>query len=516
MNPIASRLPLAAVGLAGLLLLTPPFLNLAQHQWQQAEYGYAPFLALVSLFLFWLRGRDLRWTPDAGFPWLGVGLLSLGAVGYAIGHSQHIELIEMGCIIPLLAGALAISGGRAALYQLRFPLFFLIFLLPYPGWIIDSLTTPLKEWISQGAEWLLHGAGYPVARDGVVLGLGPYMLLVADACSGLHSLIFLLALGLLYLDLTGPRGRWINALLISSLLPIAVFANLVRVLILLLITYHFGDGVGQSYWHGIAGVVVFVAAFAALFALDAFLALWGKRPAVPHPSALRKEEAGPALGWPRSLSLAAVLLFTAAAGQILMPSELRAKHRPAPQLETLIPAQFGGWERADLGNVAIVSPDLKAGVNRLYAQTLSRSYRDRDGRRIMLSIAYGSHQQGNELQAHRPEFCYKAQGFTLLGTSETELPVAGQRLPVRHIVARQRSRIEPITYWMTVGDNPALPGLQRKLAQIRYGLSGEIPDGMLVRVSSVGRDAAQEYALQARFIAALREAVPGQLGFTGR
>ena len=96
-------------------------------------------------------------------------------------------------------------GGRQVLRQMAFPLFFLIFVLPYPGWVIDSLTQPLKLMISQGAEWLLYLAGYPVARSGVLISLGQYRLMVADACSGLHSLIFLSALGLLYIHFTGPR-----------------------------------------------------------------------------------------------------------------------------------------------------------------------------------------------------------------------------------------------------------------------------------------------------------------------
>lgn len=132
----------------------------------------------------------------------------------------------------------------------------------------------------------------------------------------------------------------------------------------------------------------------------------------------------------------------------------------------------------------------------------------------MLVIAYGNDQLGSVLQAHRPEACFKAQGFTLSAQHDAELGLeGGQPLKVRRLVAQLNARTEPITYWMAVGDRPTLPGLHRKLTQLRYGLRGQIPDGVLIRISSLSQDPAADFELHAQFIADLRQILPGKLGF---
>ena len=161
----------------------------------------------------------------------------------------------------------------------------------------------------------------------------------------------------------------------------------------------------------------------------------------------------------------------------------------------------------------LVSPDLQASVQRIYSQTLNRIYVNARGERIMLAIAYGADQSGNELQVHRPEYCYKAQGFSLIEPADGRIATASGALPVRRLVARLGSRIEPITYWMTVGNETALPGFGRKLAQLRYGLRGQIADGMLIRISSLEANAGRAFRLHESFVADLEQALPENLGF---
>src|SRR5436309_1663020 len=120
---------------------------------------------------------------------------------------------------------------------------------------------------------LLYWAGYPIARSGVILSIGQYQLLVADACSGLHSMFSLAALGTLFMYMMGRTSRVHNAIMLAAILPIAFIANIVRVIILVLITYHFGDEAGQGFLHGTAGVVLMLVALGILFALDAVLKL---------------------------------------------------------------------------------------------------------------------------------------------------------------------------------------------------------------------------------------------------
>ncbi len=135
------------------------------------------------------------------------------------------------------------------------------------------MTNPLKQQVSMLTENILYALGYPIARNGVVLSIGPYQVLVADACSGLYSMFSLSALGLLYLYLLQYRSKLKNALLVISILPIAFCANLLRVLILVLVTYHLGDEAGQGFTHIFAGIILFVVALVLLFVLDGLLGL---------------------------------------------------------------------------------------------------------------------------------------------------------------------------------------------------------------------------------------------------
>jgi EpsI family protein len=210
----------------------------------------------------------------------------------------------------------------------------------------------------------------------------------------------------------------------------------------------------------------------------------------------------------RRWAIGAALLAAAAAGAALRPTRLLAEHRPLLDLEAIVPARFGGWRATDDLLPVQAGLDLPAGVDRIYSQVLARSYVDEDGRRIMLSIAYGGDQRNDRMQAHRPEFCYAAQGFEVRPVRDERLLVTAGSIPVRRLIAQRAARREPITYWITIGNRAARPGLERKLAQLRFGLTGTIPDGMLVRVSSLDSDTTSGYALHDRFVRDLLVSLP--------
>lgn len=203
-----------------------------------------------------------------------------------------------------------------------------------------------------------------------------------------------------------------------------------------------------------------------------------------------------------------ICMFAAAGMALaLKPTIKIADAEHAINLETLIPEQFGEW-KIDESIVPIkVSPEVQAKLDQLYGQTLSRTYVNTAGRRVMLSIAYGTNQGSDDFAVHRPEFCYSAQGFQVNKKSEERLNYGSGSLPVRRLEAIQGNRNEPITYWITIGDQATLPGLGRKLTQISYGLTGKIPDGMLIRVSSISPNTNEEYRLQDQFVNAMLDAV---------
>jgi exosortase B len=194
-----------------------------------------------------------------------------------VGRSQTVWTLEIAAqnlaVVALLLFFFGWQGVRTA----WFPLFFLIFMIPWPGDWIDAVTSPLKAAVSAVAANLLYAMGYPVGRSGVILTVGPYQLLVADACAGLNSLFTLEALGLLYLNLTNYTSALRNVLLAILIVPISFAANVARVIILVLVTYHFGDDAGQGFVHGFAGMVLFIVALALILFTDTLLGLFFKR-----------------------------------------------------------------------------------------------------------------------------------------------------------------------------------------------------------------------------------------------
>lgn len=195
------------------------------------------------------------------------------------------------------------------------------------------------------------------------------------------------------------------------------------------------------------------------------------------------------------------LLMLAAAGMALAlkPTEKVADAGPKVDLETLIPRQFGDWKIDETIVPLLADPETQAKLNRIYNQTLTRTYVNQHGERIMLSIAYGG-DQSDAMSVHKPEVCYPAQGFQILKNEDGIFSTGDGGIPVRRLVAAQGQRIEPITYWTTVGDTVAIKeGIQWKLNQIKYGLTGKIPDGLLFRISSIQADDAKAYQIQDAF-----------------
>ena len=257
---------------AGLVLLcVPTFHGLATTLWHLDEYAHGPIILAIIAWLAWQKRAALAAPSVSPAPKSGIAILVFGLLVYVLGRSQTIGLLEVGALLPILAGTLLAMRGRAVLRQFWFPLLFVVFLLPLPNIFVDALTGPLKRQVSEVTVAILYAAGYPIARDGVVITIGQYQLLVADACSGLNSMFSLSALGLLFMYLTARASLLHNAIMLVSILPIAFAANIIRVLILILVTYHFGDAAGQGFLHGAAGMVLMLAALSILLLLDAVL-----------------------------------------------------------------------------------------------------------------------------------------------------------------------------------------------------------------------------------------------------
>jgi exosortase B len=249
----------------------PTYWDLSGTLWRTDEQFHGVIILLVVAWLLWDKRLAAVAAEPAPRTLAGSLLFGFGLLLYIVGRSQDILIFEIGSQIPVLAGALLILQGTSALRALWFPILYFAFMVPLPGALVDAITGPLKQWVSIIAENVLYAAGYPIARSGVTLSIGPYQLLVADACSGLHSMFSLSALGLLYMYLMARKSWLHNGIMLASILPIAFAANIVRVLVLVLITYHLGDEAGQGFLHGTAGMVLIITALLFFFLLDGVL-----------------------------------------------------------------------------------------------------------------------------------------------------------------------------------------------------------------------------------------------------
>jgi exosortase B len=190
---------------------------------------------------------------------------------YVFGRSQRILSAQTLSVVFLLPGLILLLRGPRQLKAAAFPLFFMIFLVPLPATMVDAITQPLKLAVSSVATSVLFALDYPIARTGVILQIGQYQLLVADACAGLHTLFSLEAMGLLYLNVVRHTSLLRNIALAILIVPISFAANVIRVIVLALITYHFGDEAGQGFLHGFAGLVLFMTALMFIIATDSAL-----------------------------------------------------------------------------------------------------------------------------------------------------------------------------------------------------------------------------------------------------
>lgn len=259
--------------LAGIpLLYAAPIYGLATTLWREDDYAHAPIILLILFWLVWDKRSAILEAPKKTHTLIGLPFFLIGLVLYVLGQSQGITVLAIGSIIPVLGGVILAMRGATGLRALWFVLLFAIYLVPLPTAFVGDVTGQLKQYVSQSAEQLLYMGGYPIARSGVMLTVGRYQLLVADACSGINSMISLSAVGLLYLYIM-RRTKWLHiALVIASLLPIAFLANVVRVTFLVLLTYYFGDAAGQGFLHGFSGMALFIVALILILGFDAILA----------------------------------------------------------------------------------------------------------------------------------------------------------------------------------------------------------------------------------------------------
>jgi exosortase B len=261
--------------LLGLTLLyAPTYYDLFNGLWSSEEQAHGPIILALSIWLIYKKWPLItaeninKYSAFTG--WM---VFILALLFYMVGRSQQIMFFELGSFIWILSAILLIKRGSNAFKIMWFPLFFMLFMLPLPGTVVTALTMPMKMAVSNVTENILYWADYPIARNGVILLIGKYQLLVADACAGLQTLLTLEALGLFYLNVTRHTSTFRNVILAILIIPISFSANVIRVIALTLITYYYGDNAGQGFLHGFAGIVLFLSALILILGMDGLLQL---------------------------------------------------------------------------------------------------------------------------------------------------------------------------------------------------------------------------------------------------
>jgi exosortase len=258
------------VGFAALAI--PAISTLGKQVWTRESGAHGPIILATGAWLLWRQAASFRELAKPGSMWLAGGVLLVSLLVDGFGRAFDFISLEVAGVYGAGLAMLYLVFGLAALLKNWFPLFYLSFCVPPPGWVIDRLTAPLKQFVSYAATTVLSAAGLPIAREGVTIHVGAYQLLVEDACSGMNSLIGLFAISLLYIYLLRGSSLRYSAILTLFVIPIAIVGNILRIMILILLTYFFGDQVAQGFAHFAAGIFLFAIDLLLVFLCDSILA----------------------------------------------------------------------------------------------------------------------------------------------------------------------------------------------------------------------------------------------------
>jgi exosortase B len=260
--------------LAGFLALAlPTLVRLATDSWTRESGAHGPIILATGAWLLFRQLPEMRAAARPGSPLITYPLLIVSLAVYVFGRAYDFLTLEAGGLYGAGLAILHALVGPRVLLKNWFPLLYLTFAIPPPQFVLDQLTAPLKDFVSRGATQILSTLGFPISRQGVIIYIAQYELLVEDACSGMNSLIGLTAVGLFYVYLMRGSSLRLALLLTAFLIPIAIVANLLRIIVLVLVTYYLGNDVAQGFVHSTAGILLFAIALGMVFLLDQALSV---------------------------------------------------------------------------------------------------------------------------------------------------------------------------------------------------------------------------------------------------
>jgi exosortase len=257
-----------AIALGMALLSIPTIATLGEQVWSKEAGAHGPIVLATGLWLLWRKRDEMAAAASPGSDWLTIPAMVASLALYIFGRAYDFISLEVMGLYGVGLSLLYAAFGLKVVLTNWFPLLYLGFLVPPPGWFMDSITAPLKLFVSFAATEGLQAVGIPVFREGVTLMIGHYQLLVEDACSGMNSITGLVAISLFYIYLLRNASWRYSLFLVALVIPIAIVANIIRIVTLVLLTYFFGDAVAQGFLHMAAGIFLFVTALLLVFAVD--------------------------------------------------------------------------------------------------------------------------------------------------------------------------------------------------------------------------------------------------------
>ena len=252
----------------GAVLAVPTVARLGEQVWSKESGAHGPIVLVTGLWLLWRKLPEMRESAKPGAWWLTMLMMIVALPLYVFGRAFDFISLEVVGLYGVAIAMMHALFGWPVLLKNWFPLLYLAFLIPPPGWLMDGITAPLKLFVSYVTTAGLQLFGIPVFREGVTLMVGPYQLLVEDACSGMNSMIGLVAISLFYIYLLRNASWRYSLFLVFLVIPIAVIANIIRVATLVLLTHFFGDAVAQGFLHMAAGLLLFTSALLLVFLVD--------------------------------------------------------------------------------------------------------------------------------------------------------------------------------------------------------------------------------------------------------
>lgn len=477
------------IGMVSFLSFSQTIYNLFVNIWSKDDQAYGPILFILAIWLFYVKKSQIIAINHRSK--LSILLISIVyiicLILNTVGASQSFIQLETVALPIFYLATVFYWGGYKQVKLLFASIIFLFLMIPLPASIVDIVTQPMKIAVSWAAENLLYQLGYPIAREGVILQIAQYKLLVADACSGLKSLFSLEAFGIAYLMIVKSNSMFRNCVLAALIVPISFLSNTIRIVILALLTYYEGESVAQGFLHQFSGIVLFAVAIIITVSIDQciqFLSASNKKvTAVDKVVGLvTKTDVNlcKVLSFAILYSMLAILLSVKMA-----PSESANDNFTLASIAT---PKIDNWiQTSDEMQLIDVNFNKEKEKSSFYDKVISKSYTNGHSK-IMLALAYDN-KILQDIKIHQQEVCYVAQGFKIIDKHSRLVKWNNINFEIVNLLTKRNNRIEVVSYYIRIGDLITNDVLAMRFNILKDGLiSHRILDGLLVRASQVISD----------------------------